>query len=411
MEALPDDILLKVFGYCSMSIKKLCLVCKRFEKIITNSSELMLKMPLVINSSASETKYKNIIRSRRRYCAVIIRYDYSFSENGMKILIKFGRNIKSLEIIRCLFTYAKITKMFEILPNLEALKISATFFQMEMPEEPLPSISSLKRIDFRFGDEKIFDFIRHSKIKEINISLSNQNSQRFEDFMVNQKHLQKIEGSIYFRQEIVSCFPDLTHLNEVTIELDVFPSVNTDAIISNSTKTLNIYDTTENQPLFVRILKIFPNLKNLAVFSNRKLSLVDVPNKYVTKLTIFDCKFSANFEFKSIEMPTLKIFEYDKIEKIEDWKVFSKKHPQIQELILKPNTVEFQDFEDQVHGELRNEFLNINILSKENLKFLLSKSNFESLKILRILVNNVQKRVNCMGDEIKKSSILFFYKK
>lgn len=103
MEDLMDELKMKIFLYCTGSLKDLCNVNKHFANLISESPELMVKMPLVLESKRKEEKYKTILRSQRKFQKIIVRYDYNFGESGMKIIKKFSGSLKHLKFVRCIF--------------------------------------------------------------------------------------------------------------------------------------------------------------------------------------------------------------------------------------------------------------------------------------------------------------------
>ncbi|XP_070509462.1 uncharacterized protein [Chironomus tepperi] len=133
---LPDEVLIKIFGFLSPHMLKNCnLVCKRWDDIISSSKELMSKFQLVIYGPDD---YLDVQKLNRNQQSIIVR---KLCAESLDAICHF--NLSELDV--CYSENQKLSDLVEAIRNLPMLKV---FSAWEVKfEDDIPDIQSFERIN------------------------------------------------------------------------------------------------------------------------------------------------------------------------------------------------------------------------------------------------------------------------
>lgn len=191
LSKLPNEILIKILNYCK--VLKLTQVSRRFNDIIGNSSLLMSKIHLVITEKSQNSE---IIKSKRKYQNILIKFNYKINQHALDIFEKIGENVKQLELVRCIVHEKDFISILESFPNLEMISIFATFLKNEaLIDKEVPLMVKLKKLVFRNSSPKFLLFLQNSpNLKHINIVFPFNQHSDVNGFFKTHQNIQEIEN-------------------------------------------------------------------------------------------------------------------------------------------------------------------------------------------------------------------------
>ncbi len=146
MEGLSEDALIHLFRQMDHeSILNLMLVCKDFERIITNNFQLSKNFKTSINCSKMKKKEWNFLVSiRRKFGQISIR---DAGDDDFKYVLRFiermGSQVVSLKIEKSSAYTHELVKLLNLCSNLKELSLSEVELEIEDTKKKIPK-SALK---------------------------------------------------------------------------------------------------------------------------------------------------------------------------------------------------------------------------------------------------------------------------
>ncbi|KAL7045258.1 hypothetical protein ACKWTF_002181 [Chironomus riparius] len=300
MNKLPKNILEQIF--CKLSIQDLInisLVCKKFNKIINNSSLILNKFEILI----SDYEIRKWIGSRK--------YQKIYIEDCREDrLIEHGNVFKSIHdsvnevAIRNLYetdldNFILFIDQFE---NLTKLSI----FSLNLYEECGPKFNKecqginfkfLKYLTFCQSDVSLLKLFMNSQLSFFKISDDFGDRRILKNFLVEQKELKTLELSYYEQpsdifnnEEILNVKFKLKKLiiDEEKIEESAF--VTLQKFLTIHADTLEFFEVYEENYTIISYLKDFVNLKTLRIFGGSENIQINLPQMMNIEHLILDSK-------------------------------------------------------------------------------------------------------------------------
>lgn len=392
---LPNEILIEIFEYCK--VLPLTLVCKKFDNIISSSSQLMRSLSLVIKDKPAYSDL--LVKSVRNHQSVSFKFNYKINEDCLQIFEKF-KEVKSLDLTRSIVSAEDFRKILSLLPKLEKLSIYSSHMKnkdhLELTEPP--KLKSLKSLNFRNSDVAFLHSLRRSSIETIFAALPVTDLQNtFPSFLRSQTRLKNIEY-------LSTLGGDGTLISVITQELPCLESVHINAnelnsaavrnleLTNSSVRHLNFSGTTETAASFHQIVNIFKNLISLEIEMSLLLENAEVviqlqqqrPNLERLHLTQCSGDFFNRIHFRCLKDLRLTDGGYA----TDDWLRFASRNPSIEILAIRDESMTNEvfriislEFRHLRHFEM---FFDPQRLTPEILDFIFDPafpSNIRSLKI------------------------------
>jgi F-box-like len=169
VEEIPEEILEKVFSFCSgEDLLRLTETCKTFKQIIVNNTSLMglFRMVLRHENQVNFKEFKKCFESRR-FTAFTIESEYTFrpQPGGTEIVqvltLNTNESIEELVLKNFGLEESELEKLLTIFPNVQCL----SFFNIHAPSiSRIPiQYTSLKRLNFDDSDPEILFKFSHCK--------------------------------------------------------------------------------------------------------------------------------------------------------------------------------------------------------------------------------------------------------
>lgn len=394
---LPNEIIIKIFQYCK--IVPLSQTSSKFNDLIGNSSVLMKKINLVITE---KSKSSEIVKSKRKFGKVLIKFNYKINESILEIFDHFSNGIRSLELLRCILTEDLFVKILKSLPNLSTLTTHITYFKSNIDgcdtdKRIILKLNSLKELNYRNSDHKILPMLASDSIRKINITSSVQHSVSITKKYLEQFHkLEVIENFMLSKIEniiLTHIVCDLKYLRKLCLEIE---SINIEAVrnlqIENaSIEILNLIGSPAIAMDFNVILSFFKKVRRLEIEINNSLDATNMQhlNNSIESLVIKNC--SGDF-FNHISLPNLRYFELSDVSIAilqAEWINFSQRNPKANVLKIKDESISneifiniAQQFRNLQHLEL---FYDPQRLTNEILDFISDSTLFpRNIKILKL---------------------------
>lgn len=319
METLPKELLIDILNYLPFrDLLQVSLVCVNFNEIINDSSKLLRKFRLNLNSRTLSDK--EWIGSRN-YCRVLMRATSSMSLNIVKSI---SENLIELRIMYGKMHLRSLTRILIKSSKLKELSIvKLNFISKDVLKEPLP-VLKLNKLHYN-GDKVLFRILMESSVKSVSVySISNTSDEikYFKKFLKVQKNLESLELSSF--NEDLKIFEDDEllsvdfRLKKLLINtLKQFDMENFKKFLQIHRKSLNevkiLHDGTfEAIKLnYEEIVTVLSQFENLKVLTLNQLNLSAIPIISIESLTLQSIK-KLKFDEICLNFPNLKTLEiYD----------------------------------------------------------------------------------------------------
>lgn len=286
MEKFPKNILEQIF--CKLTSKdllNLSLVCKSFNKIISNSNLILSKFKILI--SDYETRKWIGTRKYRKIYIEDCREDR---------LIEHGNVFESIHdsvdelAIRNLYeadlgNLTLFVNQFENLTNLSIFSLDLyRDSDLKYTEYQGINFKNLKYLTFCQSDISFLKLLKNTQFKYFKISDDFREREILINFLLNQKKLETLEVSffenpsnIFNNDELLKMKFKLKKLtiDEEKIEEAVF--VNLQKFLSLHADTLEYFEVYEENYKILQFLKDFSNLKTLRIFGGSNTIQISLP--------------------------------------------------------------------------------------------------------------------------------------
>lgn len=319
MENLPKELLINIFNYLPFAdLLQVSLVCINFNEIINDSSKLLRKFRLNLNSRTLSDK--EWIGSRN-YCRVLMRATSSMSLNIVKSI---SENLIELRIMYGKMHLRSLTRILIKSSKLKELSIvKLNFISKDVLKEPLP-VLKLNKLTYN-GDKVLFRILMESSVKSISVfSISNtaEEVNYFKEFLKTQKNLESLEFSSF--NEDLKVFDDDSLLSVdfrlKKLLINTFKQFD----MENFKKFLVIHKNTLSEIslrhdgtfdaiklIYEEIIMILSAFKNLKILTLNQLNLAAIPIISVEFLTLQSVR-KLKFDDICLNFPNLKTLEiYD----------------------------------------------------------------------------------------------------
>lgn len=402
MDQLPNEVIINIFKYCKVT--PLLLVSQKFHEIIINSPKLMFKFPLLLSEKNVRESYQLILKSRRKWQVILLKFNYKVNEPCLEIVRKIGNGIKQMEIVRSIIKAAVFVEMLELLPNLANCAIYTTYLQMQeeiTADSIFPPMKKLRKLSFRNSDELFLRFLQHSVLHTVNISFPPQYAlHSIINFLDKQRSIQVIENMSVSHVDLrllTFVVDDLSNLVELHLEVDKLASLATSNLLlcNKRVKFLSLYGNPANIAGLNCILSVFKDIRALEFEMNLTLQPENMNHLRRTapmleKLLISNCSFPNFNELYGFKH--LKYFEITESFSVEDWGVFAQRNSTIETLILKDELTTDAHFNFFINAlpclQHLEFFYTPELLTTDVFDLITLENMSKNLKVIKILQRN-----------------------
>ncbi|CAO1435058.1 unnamed protein product [Diamesa hyperborea] len=200
IDAYPEDVLLKIFELLdSKTIENLTLVNKRWRGIVTNSSKIMKKLPLVIRADILRPT-PLIVGKWKFYKVYFISIEKKYNKK-LPSLKSIGKNIREIEFVHCsgmkLQVLQNILKFF---PKVEKLTFHTSRFRDRFKagdKNTVIELKYLKELVIKQNCLRVLSCIG-AQLKSLKINIASKNHAVYFDehqlmeFLYTQKQLKTL---------------------------------------------------------------------------------------------------------------------------------------------------------------------------------------------------------------------------
>lgn len=417
MDQLPNEVIINIFKYCKVT--PLLFVSQKFHEIIINSPKLMFKFPLLLSEKNIRDSYELILKSRRKWQVVLLKFNYHVNEPCIEILRKIGNGIKQMEIVRSIIRATVFVEMLELLPNLANCAIYTTYLQKKeeiTADSKFPPMKKLRKLSFRNSDELLLRFLQHSVLHTVNISFPPQYAlPTIINFLDKQRSIKVIENLSVSQVDLrllTFVVDDLSHLVELHLEVDKLASLATSNLLlcNNRVKFLSLYGNPVNIAGLNCILSVFKDIRAIEFEMNLTLQPENMNHLRRTaplleKLIISNCTFNHFNELYGFKH--LKYFEITESYSVEEWSVFAQRNSTIETLILKDELTTDAHFNFFItafpclqHFEF---FYTPELLTSDVFDLITFENMSKNIKVIKILQRNERSLKLRLNDEQVKN--------
>lgn len=181
---LPNEILEEIFSFSNGELKKLSLVCKRFNEAIGSSKKLMSKLTMRFGGySNNKRELQSLLASDRRYRKMYVGNISKFDFNLRQLMVRHASTLDEITLSDCCINLSEFAAVIKVLANnLRTICLDKVEFKAIKKVKPikfhkLEQLEHISRFGYEYEDELGF-LIRESgigKFREIPVS-------RFPDF-------------------------------------------------------------------------------------------------------------------------------------------------------------------------------------------------------------------------------------
>lgn len=343
-KGLPNEVLLEIFDYCK--IKPLTLVCRRFNKMIINTSSLMRKLNLEISG---RTSAEQLMSSERQYQAVYAKFNYHIREDCLQVLKTFS-GIKSLELVRCTIKLDLFAQMLQCLVCLESLTICTTYLNGKENKEKIehPQLMGLKSFRFKFSDGYFLSLLKNAQLQKLSIEFSNQYPFSYlTTFLRSQISIKTIDYlNIHDVDDSVMTLitGEMRSLHKLFLDHD---KLNVDMFRSShlgntSVQFLTLYGGPNGSGDISVILNFFKQIKflkfeNSVILESACIARLQQLSPHLESLDISLCGggYFNCIEIRNLKQLCLSFRSFLESHTVEEWLRLATRNPSIEKLVLK----------------------------------------------------------------------------
>lgn len=334
LSKLPEELLEQIFSYCK--VLPLFSVCKKFEKLISESPLLMRKLELMFSKTP-----RQILESKRKYQSVQFCFDYHMDASTLEVLQAFP--FKSLQLLRCIIDADLFRKCLLSVPSLESLSVFTTMLKRKecVPSMDMPEMPRLKTVNFRNSDIAFYDFLKNAPIVKVSTAPAAQYSASATTKFLEDHPTITTVVPILFRNiddDLLICLAQkMKNLKKLYIQdCSLEPSEHIKSMGLSNTSVQSLAILVNVQALSF-VVSIFKNVKSLEIETNQSLEpaiIAQLQNilPQLESLSIEDCfgDYINNLSWRNLKSLKLNDGAYTAIE----WSLFSTRHPFIEKIVL-----------------------------------------------------------------------------
>jgi F-box-like len=352
---MPDEILIKIFKYCTPGLYRLMLVCKKFKEIVYNTPQIPKKFHIRIEEDTPKSILREISESGRN----IISVEFHNLVDCIEFfeLEEIFKHIRSVLFMFCKIPEDDYLNILKALPDLETLwfrhchlepKKGSTSIstRVEGYKVLTPLLPKLKHVDLMSSDARLLRFLKRAQLKKIDVF--HPGFDEIRDFLETQLHIENIELFLCNcdYNQLKSLVQKMKKLKKLQISgtdlrMDLMMNLNlqNESIQHLKFFSFPLHSYCHNTD-FYRFLNIFKGLKVLELSPNtRHFDVSDLSQQEVLpQLETLIFGHISQDNFKNIAMPALKhltISQYDSIFASDTWRQFAQQNPCIQSITLR----------------------------------------------------------------------------
>lgn len=392
INSLPEEMLLHVFSYLRTDdLKKSLLVNSRWNQLISQSSNLMNHLPLVVDNDDISLIASSLTRKYRRVKLVDNR---SWHQSDLEHLRKIGKSVVELEIIECVFYDDDMTRLLACFPNVEQLHFNWSLKAFSAKQGPIRlnklhtltiegyawmlnhmicqvQIVSISNLNNDYEEEKtLIKFfnsqgkLQHLKLERIDDLFSLSNLPLVPKFQLRSLYLNSLPFADTNNLLTLIHHPETCQKMTIGIEIDssIFRH-----ILSNFTKLTSLIidgDLFSTNPLFFNEFKPNRNLQRLEIdgeVSSKKILMIldhfpcigylDISklkvrtsngrlwheiSQRLSKLTHLKTMRLNFFNMNTLKIPTLKAIEITSLgwTFAKSWVKLGRQNPNIESIVI-----------------------------------------------------------------------------
>ncbi|KAG5667120.1 hypothetical protein PVAND_015119 [Polypedilum vanderplanki] len=278
-----NEIFLEIFKNLSLfDLKNLTLTCKKFNQIISQSTELCSKYRVCIAGDMKQLDWLN----NRKYTN--FKLQYIFVQHNIfyvsRALRKYGPNVKNLVIQDSSITTEDLRDLLQLMPNVKKLQLCEIYLRTY--REKIIKSSQLEYIECIGLPIYLNLFDECTKLNGLSLTGNDEITwpiAHYEEFLLRQKNLKRLKISkietfslIFSRQNLSENAKfRLTHFGIEEIKFSENNFENFLRFLKLHRETLEFVELSEIEIdetfEILKNLREFPKLKTLRIFQERKI--------------------------------------------------------------------------------------------------------------------------------------------